>query len=340
MECRPGLEGKSRGYRAPVGGPGHPAPYLAGPGGTDRLAGRGAGGVALRADHGGRRLRDRLSPPPGTARDRYRADGLHPGQPGHDQHPGRVPDPVAPRRGRADHRARQPRHLPRHGPGNRHDHAAWPGTGGRPEIPRCLHRRPAHAGLYRVSACLASPHRHRACRLDAWPVGGRPVHPLCQFGRRIPLLRHRVRAGAGEGLRHRFGAPGMAGHAEADHGPGRGGCAAGVPGAEHRQPGRTPDLPVVARRFLIRAAAGDDIGTATFGGGTDFYKAWGATDAAATRLVDICRDHGVSLFDTADSYSMGLAERILGEAIRGRRNRLLIWARCATSAVRTSPAGT
>ncbi|WP_250265769.1 aldo/keto reductase [Rhodovastum atsumiense] len=82
------------------------------------------------------------------------------------------------------------------------------------------------------------------------------------------------------------------------------------------------------------------MGTATFGGGTDFYKAWGATDAAATRLVDICRDHGVSLFDTADSYSMGLAERILGEAIRGRRNRLLIWARCATSAVRTSPAGT
>lgn len=66
-------------------------------------------------------------------------------------------------------------------------------------------------------------------------------------------------------------------------------------------------------------------GTATFGGGNEFFKAWGSTDAqAATRLVDLCLDHGVSLFDSADVYSDGLAEQILGEAIRGRRNRLLI----------------
>ncbi len=66
-------------------------------------------------------------------------------------------------------------------------------------------------------------------------------------------------------------------------------------------------------------------GTATFGGGNDFFKAWGATDAqGATRLVDVCLEHGVTLFDTADVYSQGLAERILGEAIRGRRNRLLV----------------
>ena len=66
-------------------------------------------------------------------------------------------------------------------------------------------------------------------------------------------------------------------------------------------------------------------GTATFGGSNDFFRAWGATDAAgATRLVDICLEHGVSMFDSADSYSQGLAEEILGKAIKGRRNRLLI----------------
>jgi len=66
-------------------------------------------------------------------------------------------------------------------------------------------------------------------------------------------------------------------------------------------------------------------GTATFGGGNEFFKAWGSTDAAAAkRLVDICLDHGVSLFDTADIYSDGLAEEILGQAIAGKRNRLLI----------------
>lgn len=66
-------------------------------------------------------------------------------------------------------------------------------------------------------------------------------------------------------------------------------------------------------------------GAATFGGGNAFFKAWGSTDAAgASRLVDICLDHGVSLFDTADVYSNGLSEQILGEAIKGKRNRLLI----------------
>jgi aryl-alcohol dehydrogenase-like predicted oxidoreductase len=66
-------------------------------------------------------------------------------------------------------------------------------------------------------------------------------------------------------------------------------------------------------------------GTATFGGGNDFFKAWGTTDTGgATRLIDVCLDHGVSMFDTADVYSDGMAEEILGEAIKGRRNRLLI----------------
>ena len=66
-------------------------------------------------------------------------------------------------------------------------------------------------------------------------------------------------------------------------------------------------------------------GTGTFGGGNDFFKAWGSTDAAgASRLIDICLDHGVTMFDTADVYSDGLAEQILGEAIKGKRNRVLI----------------
>jgi aryl-alcohol dehydrogenase-like predicted oxidoreductase len=66
-------------------------------------------------------------------------------------------------------------------------------------------------------------------------------------------------------------------------------------------------------------------GTATFGGGNDFFKAWGSTDSGgASRLIDVCLEHGVSMFDTADVYSDGLAEQILGEAIKGKRNRLLI----------------
>lgn len=66
-------------------------------------------------------------------------------------------------------------------------------------------------------------------------------------------------------------------------------------------------------------------GTATFGGSNEFFKAWGSTDVkGAERLVDICLDHGVSLFDTADIYSDGMAEEILGQAIKGKRENLLI----------------
>jgi aryl-alcohol dehydrogenase-like predicted oxidoreductase len=66
-------------------------------------------------------------------------------------------------------------------------------------------------------------------------------------------------------------------------------------------------------------------GTGTFGGATDFFKAWGSSDVAeAARLVDICLDAGVNLFDTADVYSRGVSEEILGKAIAGKRNRVLI----------------
>lgn len=66
-------------------------------------------------------------------------------------------------------------------------------------------------------------------------------------------------------------------------------------------------------------------GTGTFGGGNEFFKAWGSSDVAeATRLVDICLDAGLNLFDTADVYSNGLSETILGKAIAGRRDKVLI----------------
>jgi aryl-alcohol dehydrogenase-like predicted oxidoreductase len=66
-------------------------------------------------------------------------------------------------------------------------------------------------------------------------------------------------------------------------------------------------------------------GTATFGGGSDFYRAWGSTDVAeAKRMVDICLAAGVSFFDTANSYSTGRAEEILGAALDGRRNDVLL----------------
>jgi aryl-alcohol dehydrogenase-like predicted oxidoreductase len=66
-------------------------------------------------------------------------------------------------------------------------------------------------------------------------------------------------------------------------------------------------------------------GTGTFGGSDEFFRAWGASDVAeATRLVDVCLEAGVNLFDTADIYSNGMSEEILGKAIAGRRNKVLI----------------
>ena len=66
-------------------------------------------------------------------------------------------------------------------------------------------------------------------------------------------------------------------------------------------------------------------GTGTFGGGNELFRAWGNSDVAeATRLVDICLEHGLNLFDSADGYSNGMAEEILGQAIKGRRDKVLI----------------
>jgi len=66
-------------------------------------------------------------------------------------------------------------------------------------------------------------------------------------------------------------------------------------------------------------------GTGTFGGKGEFFGAWGNTDVAeAKRLVDVCLDAGLTMFDSADIYSDGAAESVLGEAIKGRRDRVLI----------------
>jgi aryl-alcohol dehydrogenase-like predicted oxidoreductase len=66
-------------------------------------------------------------------------------------------------------------------------------------------------------------------------------------------------------------------------------------------------------------------GAATFGGGSEFFAAWGSTQAdEARRMVDLCIDAGINLFDTANGYSNGLAEQILGKALAGKRNQVLI----------------
>jgi len=66
-------------------------------------------------------------------------------------------------------------------------------------------------------------------------------------------------------------------------------------------------------------------GTGTFGGQGPLFSAWGQSDESeARRLIDICLDAGVTLFDTADVYSGGASEEILGKALRGRRDAVLI----------------
>jgi aryl-alcohol dehydrogenase-like predicted oxidoreductase len=67
------------------------------------------------------------------------------------------------------------------------------------------------------------------------------------------------------------------------------------------------------------------LGTGTFGGKGELFSAWGNSGVPeATRLVDICLEAGLTMFDSADIYSDGLAEEILGRAIAGRRDEVLI----------------
>src|SRR5262245_44187773 len=67
------------------------------------------------------------------------------------------------------------------------------------------------------------------------------------------------------------------------------------------------------------------LGTGTFGGGNEFFKAWGSSGVAeATRLVDISLEAGLNMFDSADIYSDGMAEEILGQAVKGRRDQVIL----------------
>jgi aryl-alcohol dehydrogenase-like predicted oxidoreductase len=67
------------------------------------------------------------------------------------------------------------------------------------------------------------------------------------------------------------------------------------------------------------------LGTGTFGGKGELFAAWGNSGAReATRLVDISLEAGLNMFDSADIYSAGMAEEILGQAIAGRRDKVLI----------------
>jgi len=71
-------------------------------------------------------------------------------------------------------------------------------------------------------------------------------------------------------------------------------------------------------------------GAGTFGGGVEFFDAWGATSDAAQvrRVIDVCMEAGVTLFDTADVYSNGRSEEVLGKALEGRRGQALISTKC------------
>src|SRR5690242_8954880 len=67
------------------------------------------------------------------------------------------------------------------------------------------------------------------------------------------------------------------------------------------------------------------LGTGTFGGTTEFFQRWGETSVQeATRLIDICLDSGISFFDTANVYSLGASEEILGKAIKGKRDQAIL----------------
>ncbi len=67
------------------------------------------------------------------------------------------------------------------------------------------------------------------------------------------------------------------------------------------------------------------LGTGTFGGTNEFFQRWGQTDVKeAARLIDICLESGINFFDTANVYSQGASEEILGAAIKGRREKAII----------------
>src|ERR1700734_1637473 len=80
-------------------------------------------------------------------------------------------------------------------------------------------------------------------------------------------------------------------------------------------------------------------GAGTFGGGSEFFNAWGATDDIneAKKIVDICLDAGMNLFDTADIYSDGESEKALGKALAKHNREELMISTKATFRLGTGP---
>ncbi len=67
------------------------------------------------------------------------------------------------------------------------------------------------------------------------------------------------------------------------------------------------------------------LGTGTFGGTNEFFQRWGQTDEKeATRLINLCLERGINFFDTANVYSIGDSEIVLGKALKGKRDKTLI----------------
>src|SRR5689334_14551707 len=74
-------------------------------------------------------------------------------------------------------------------------------------------------------------------------------------------------------------------------------------------------------------------GAGTFGGKGPLFSAWGRTDVAeARRLIDLCLAAGLNFFDTADVYSDGASESILGRALEGRREEAILSTKIALRA--------
>ncbi len=66
-------------------------------------------------------------------------------------------------------------------------------------------------------------------------------------------------------------------------------------------------------------------GAGTFGGQGPLFGAWGTIDAReASRMIDISLEAGLNMFDSADVYSDGASEQVLGEAIKGRRDKIIL----------------
>jgi 1-deoxyxylulose-5-phosphate synthase len=86
-----------------------------------------------------------------------------------------------------------------------------------------------------------------------------------------------------------------------------------IPATLPTEPG-TLEKKILGRTGLTVSRA--VLGTMTFGSQVDA--------ASAGKMVDLCQDRGINFIDTANVYNSGRAEEILGETLRGRRDRFVV----------------